>query len=1082
MEKGPVIYFPMNEGGGEFIVDYNGRKGIIHNAEWGKGRFGSGLYFNGKDSYVEVTDIKGLNNTDELTIAAWINPKGLGKQRNKPVILCQGEYKKGGWYLFFNSPGGIGIIFTNPGKAYTKSIKTGIQLNQWQHVAITMDKKNGINIYLNGEKTSVRKEGFEWLPSLSPLYIGRYKNKNFEYEGGIDELRIYDRVLCLEEIQFLFTAADEKTPVKNTVSISRVKTPPIIDGEIKKDIWNAVPVTAFDFKLMGGNNKNAAKQSFVSAVYDDRNIYFCFYLLEPDIAKISANYLQRDSSVWNDDCVEIFLDVNNDKKSYCHLICNSKGVQADEYSPDSTEKNRAWNGKWQSAAKTGKDFWCVEIAVPFETLGLKKAPASGTCWGVSLNRGETQTKEFSGWPDGSFHDPKKFGNFIFSDTVLAGSGGAPLKDNILVKLAEIKKQAAVSGRSLAALKNDSSLADARTGLSEITGQALAIANDLAKTGKDKDMDSSEWTQINNKFARMKMQLNGIEVKLEITALYNKIREKLPLTPEVKKNISQGLLKLAAKTDSDDMPAADKKYYDLVKRQIYRLFYKQPYLIWMKSPWENLTSDQLPALADKSGKINMSMAINETRSSSFVITNFSDKELSFTVTAQNGQIPLTIRECYPIKAVNGKFVNDALPLLETLKVPPFQSREVWLAVNSGNLRPGNYETALSIKADKLADTVKLNVQVYPVTLPECDKNFPLYTYVWDYLDTKPPEIQEAAVKDLRAHYITVPYLNTAVPWPEFDSDGRMKEIDFSGCDRAIELWEKGSYKMLAWYWHFRVSLSHSKNCNAKRFGEKFMSSEWKANFSAWLSKFVAHLKEKGLTYDDFYFHIFDETICDDFRETAKLVKQIDPRIKIFSDPALITARTTEQIKALSPYMDIWSPLLWNFISREEDLAIMSQKGQYYWNYANPEGIPQYFNKYRLIPWYTYKLGMRGCGYWVYLCYEKLSWNQTKQSWDMIYLSKYAPADVSRKELIIPGKRWEAWREGVEDYLYLDILEKAVREAEAKGIALKTAQSARTLIDAEVKKVVGADACPELAEKARLKLLDKIIELKNETRKK
>ncbi|MDD5596297.1 MAG: sugar-binding protein [Victivallaceae bacterium] len=1086
MEKGAGIYFPMNEGGGEFTFDRNGRKGIIHDAKWGKGKFGSGLYFNGRDSYVEVADIKDFNSADELTVAVWINPHGSGKQRNKPVILSQGKYKKGGWYLFFNSPGGIGIVLSNPDKVYIISTRDGIRTNQWQHVAITMDKKKGAVIYINGEKILIKKEGFEWLPSLLPLYIGKYRDKNFEYEGAIDELRIYNRVLTAAEVKTLIShPAGEADSRENIPVVSRVKMPPCVDGEIKNDVWNTVPVTAFDFKLTGGNNKKAGKQSFVSTVYDDRNIYFYFYLLEPDIAKISANYLQRDSSVWEDDCIEIFLDVNNDKKSYYHFICNSKGVQADEYNPGRQGKNLAWNGKWQSAAKTGKNFWCAEIAIPFKTLRLNEAPVRGTCWGVSLNRCETQTKEFSGWPDGSFHNPKKFGNIIFGNTVIAGSGGTPFKDNILEKLAEIKEKTAVSRRSLAVLKNVSGLADVRSALSEIAGQRLAIANDLAKLKKDKDIIASEWSQIDNKLVQMKMRLNVSEIKLEITGLYDKIREKVPLVAGAKGNVSQTLLKIAAKAESAKMSAADEKYYTRIKHKIYRLFYKQPYLIWMKSPWKNLAPDQLPPVtAESLKKINMSMAINETRSGSFVITNFSDKGLSFIVTGQNGQIPLIIRECYPIKAVNGKLVNDAMPLLETLKVPPFQSREVWLTADSRNLRPGNYETALSIKADKLADTVKLNVRVYPVTLPECDKNFPFYTYVWDYLDTKSPEIQEAAVKDLRTHYITVPYFNTgAVPWPEFDSDGKMKEIDFSGCDRAIKLWEKGSYKMLAWYWHFRVSLSRSKNCNAKRFGEKFMSSEWKANFSAWLSKFVAHLKEKGLTYDDFYFHIFDETTSDELQKTAQLIKQIDPGIKIFLDPCVISFRITDRIKNLLSYIDIWSPYLWRFLERKEDLKIMSGKGKYYWNYANPVGIPQYFSKYRLIPWYTYKLGMHGCGYWAYLCYEKRSWDQTKQqSWDMVYLSRYAPADVSRKELLIPSKRWEAWREGVEDYLYLYILEKTIRDAEAKGIALKTVKSARALIAEEVKKATGEDACPELAEKARLKLLGKIVELKNETRKK
>ena len=67
----------------------------------------------------------------------------------------------------------------------------------------------------------------------------------------------------------------------------------------------------------------------------------------------------------------------------------------------------------------------------------------------------------------------------------------------------------------------------------------------------------------------------------------------------------------------------------------------------------------------------------------------------------------------------------------------------------------------------------------------------------------------------------------------------------------------------------------------RFGE-WMSPSWKRNFSLWLRELVKILKEKGIGYDRFAVHPFDESLCDEFYQVARLVKQIDPRIKIYAN--------------------------------------------------------------------------------------------------------------------------------------------------------------------------------------------------------
>ena len=78
----------------------------------------------------------------------------------------------------------------------------------------------------------------------------------------------------------------------------------------------------------------------------------------------------------------------------------------------------------------------------------------------------------------------------------------------------------------------------------------------------------------------------------------------------------------------------------------------------------------------------------------------------------------------------------------------------------------------------------------------------------------------------------------------------------------------------------------------------------------------------------------------------------------------------------------------------------------------------------------------------------------------------PPEVSKKELIVPGKRWEAIREGVEDYAYLHLLTQAIRDASPE-----TAAKAKTLLASWIEEVLKEDDNPLLADKVKKQIMEK-----------
>ena len=108
------------------------------------------------------------------------------------------------------------------------------------------------------------------------------------------------------------------------------------------------------------------------------------------MAGIAAGRTQRDESVWEDDCVEVFLDTNHDHETYYQLIVNAAGTQGDAVWRDG-RLNLKWDGEWEAKTRQLTDRWNAEIAIPFGTgpVGPRTLfNAKPGYWGINLCREE----------------------------------------------------------------------------------------------------------------------------------------------------------------------------------------------------------------------------------------------------------------------------------------------------------------------------------------------------------------------------------------------------------------------------------------------------------------------------------------------------------------------------------------------------------------------------------------------------------------------------------------------------------------------------------------------------------------------
>ena len=96
--------------------------------------------------------------------------------------------------------------------------------------------------------------------------------------------------------------------------------------------------------------------------------------------------------------------------------------------------------------------------------------------------------------------------------------------------------------------------------------------------------------------------------------------------------------------------------------------------------------------------------------------------------------------------------------------------------------------------------------------------------------------------------------------------------------------------------------------------------------------------------------------------------------------------------------------------------------------------------------------------------------------MVYRSDVAdcPAEASKQELVLPGKRWEATREGVEDYVYLWMLRDAIRNANRTVSAESLARARRVLTQSPTMVLDDVDDT-RLADRAKADILKAIIDV-------
>ncbi len=233
LNLGLMAYYPFS--GNANDMSGNNNNPIFNNATLTTDRFGnsnSAYLFNGINNYMMIPNSATLNPNNQISLCAWVKVNGFYQgtcHGNAVMMKGDGDFLAGNYCIRFDDNPytngqnctnpvvnvnhenfyGVNLMAAPPG--YTPYIQTGT----WYCVIYTSDGTTS-KLYVNCSlKVSGPANNITFSNAYN-LYLGKMNTPNYPYwfNGAMDEVRIYNRVLNQQEIDSLGGCS---SPVSSTI-------------------------------------------------------------------------------------------------------------------------------------------------------------------------------------------------------------------------------------------------------------------------------------------------------------------------------------------------------------------------------------------------------------------------------------------------------------------------------------------------------------------------------------------------------------------------------------------------------------------------------------------------------------------------------------------------------------------------------------------------------------------------------------------------------------------------------------------------------------------------------------------------
>ncbi len=460
----------------------------------------------------------------------------------------------------------------------------------------------------------------------------------------------------------------------------------------------------------------------------------------------------------------------------------------------------------------------------------------------------------------------------------------------------------------------------------------------------------------------------------------------------------------------------KKVYKLMGEVLAKKYPGKTVFISRTNPFSRNKHLQAE-LKDNTDKITLNGLCGDIEQLALNLTNCStkDQEVSFTLL---GGMDTKVREVVEVEVDNAEFIDDALRLMcpgedgkYFLEIPAGMTKQLWLEVKLPDYAK-SVDGKIKFRFSDKEKSIDIKLAVYNEKFPSI---MPLKVFVWGYpfIRKLTKERIKQCATDYKKHHVNTIYPHkwivnskSGTPLPVFDESGKLlsDKMDWSGFDKHLKDFPFCSTYIISadCFWRPDIFVKGIKL-------EK-ESPQWKSCLKAWIKELVKGLKKRDIGYDRFVLTWFDEPSPEKVNtlvKYAKIVREADPKLRIFNN--FHNALNPLYVKKLAGTVDVIAPEYHQITP--ENMKILKSSGKEIWTYRvqGKNTLPQSIRK---SFWLLHKNNIKGASFWCYSDNHQEWFPQGQHSYSVIY-------GGDPKELT-PSKRWEAWREGIEDYALLTML--------------------------------------------------------------
>ncbi len=472
--------------------------------------------------------------------------------------------------------------------------------------------------------------------------------------------------------------------------------------------------------------------------------------------------------------------------------------------------------------------------------------------------------------------------------------------------------------------------------------------------------------------------------------------------------------------------------------------KEP-VVWAADPWYPM--ELCPALPGPAGagagRLHLDMMQNETLSVAFNMATADKADMGIEISGLPNDLK---KPCMELRLVAWTDTRLGEPVAAALlpvknfersyypRTVPGLVQQVWLTVNSKELPPGTYDVMLGIGERPLP----LTIQVYPFRFPDRPT---LHMGGWDYTNVVgqrevTDKNRAALVKMLREYFVDSPWaVNAALPFGKYDAAGAMTTPpDTANFDAWRQIWPDAR-----------------QYCVFAAVGGKL--EQWAAGtpefdraVGDWAKFWAQHMRDGGLDpaqlmvllVDEPYEAAMDTVIT----AWAKAIHASGAGVRVWEDPTYndmgkATPEMVSECDVLCPNRPLFHAAGEAYRSFFAEQRAKGKALEFY-SCSGPMRQLDPYSYCRLQGWDCWRYGAVSSYFWAFAdAAGSSSWNEYPQP-----RASFTPLFIDA-DTVVAGKHLEAMREGVEDYEYLVMLDKALEANKGKGIAYYRENAKRLL---------------------------------------